>query len=229
MAKPWKNWKLLSRVTIYTTAILIVFGMVAFFLLEYFNTLSHLSFAEAIIVSFFQSVTTRSSGYNTVDISSLSVPTLLVFMFLMFIGTSPGSMGGGIKTTTFVVIILSVWTTIRGHKHIELSRRTIPHTVSYKAFAVFTFASVFNIFFLFMLTITDSQFDVLRLGFEQISAFATVGLSTGITAGLSEVGKIIISTSMFIGRVGTLTLALALSTRASSTNYKYPTTHLAVG
>jgi trk system potassium uptake protein len=197
--------------------------------LEYFNTLSELNFVEALITSFFQSVTTRTAGFNTVDISALNVPTLLMFIFLMFIGASPGSTGGGIKTTTFAVILISVFATIRGKRNIEIGHRTIPHTVSYKAFSIFTFAAVLNIFFLFVLTITDAQYDVMRLAFEQVSAFATVGLSTGITAGLSDAGKVVIILSMYIGRVGTLTLALALSTRATSTNYRYPATHLAVG
>lgn len=229
MAKPWKNWKLLSRITIYTSSALIALGMVGFFLLEYFNTLSSLNFVEALITAFFQSVTTRTAGFNTVDISALAVPTLLLFIFLMFIGASPGSTGGGIKTTTFTVILLSVWTTIRNKKNLEVGHRTIPHSVSYKAFSVFTFAALINIIFIFTLSITDSQFDIIKLAFEQVSAFATVGLSTGITAGLSDAGKTIIILSMYLGRVGTLTLALALSTRTTTTAYKYPETHLAVG
>lgn len=229
MNNPWRNWKLLSRITIYTSAALIALGTAGFFLLEYFNTLSHLSLAEAFITSFFQSVSTRTAGYNTVDMSALTVPTLLLFMFLMFIGASPGSTGGGIKTTTFTIILLSVWATVRGKKNVEIGNRTIPHVVSYKAFSVFTFAAILNVLFIFILSITDSQFDILRLAFEQVSAFATVGLSTGITAGLSDAGKAILILSMFIGRVGTLTLALALSTRTSTTAYKFPETHLAVG
>ncbi|PKV63168.1 TrkH family potassium uptake protein [Pontibacter ramchanderi] len=229
MRTPWKNWRLLSRITIFTSAALIAMGTVGFFLLEYFNTLAHLSFVEAVIASFFQAVTTRTAGFNTLDISALNVPTLLMFIFLMFIGASPGSTGGGIKTTTFTIILLSVWATIRGKRNVEIGRRTIPHSVSYKAFSVFTFAAMINIFFLFILTITDSQFDIFRLAFEQVSAFATVGLSTGITAGLSDPGKSVIILSMFMGRVGTLTLALALSTRATTTAYKYPETHVPVG
>ncbi|MCC9166222.1 TrkH family potassium uptake protein [Pontibacter harenae] len=226
---PWKNWKMLSRVTIYTSTALIAIGMVGFFLLEYYNTLAQLNFVEALITSFFQSVTTRTAGFNSVDISALNVPTLLMFIFLMFIGASPGSTGGGIKTTTFAVLLLAVGATIRNKRNLEIGHRTIPHSVAYKAFAVFTFAALINITFIFILSISDSQFDILKVAFEQVSAFATVGLSTGITAGLSDVGKIVIILSMYIGRVGTLTLALALSTRAPSTAYKYPETHLVVG
>ncbi|MBB6612142.1 ATPase [Pontibacter sp. Tf4] len=226
---PWRNWKMLTRVTVYTSAALLAFGTVTFFALEFFNTLTGLNFTETLVTSFFQSVTTRSAGFHTVDMSAVSVPALLIMMILMFIGASPGSMGGGIKTTTFTVIILTVWATIRGQKNIEISRRTIPPAVSYKAFAVFTFAVVFNVFFLIILSISDPQFDILRLAFEQVSAFATVGLSTGITAGMSDVGKGVLILSMYIGRVGTLTLALAISTRAYTTAYKYPSTHLAIG
>lgn len=229
MERPWRNWRLLSRITIFTSAALITMGTIGFFMLEYYNTLAQLSFVEAVIASFFQAVTTRTAGFNTLDISALNVPTLLMFIFLMFIGASPGSTGGGIKTTTFAIILLSVWATIRGKRNVEIGNRTIPHLVSYKAFSVFTFAAMINILFLFILTITDSQFDIFRLAFEQVSAFATVGLSTGITAGLSDAGKGVIIVSMFMGRVGTLTLALALSTRATTTAYKYPETHVPVG
>ncbi|RIJ33451.1 ATPase [Pontibacter oryzae] len=229
MKAPWKNWKMLTRVIMYTSAALLALGTVGFFLLEYFNTLAHMTFAEALITSFFQSVTTRTAGFNTVDISALTVPTLMMFIFLMFIGASPGSTGGGIKTTTFTVILFAVATTIRNKRNMEIGHRTIPHSVAYKAFSVFTFAAIFNITFIFILSISDGQFDIMKLAFEQVSAFATVGLSTGITAGLSDVGKCVIILSMYLGRVGTLTLALALSSRASSTAYKYPATHLAVG
>ncbi|MFD2514372.1 TrkH family potassium uptake protein [Pontibacter locisalis] len=226
---PWKNWKMLSRVTIYTSALLLLMGTVGFFLLEYYNTLAEKNFVEALIASFFQSVTTRTAGFNTVDISALNVPTLMMFIFLMFIGGSPGSTAGGIKTTTFTVILISVLATIRNKRNMEIGHRTIPHSVSYKAFSIFTFAAMLNILFIFILSITDAQYDIMKLAFEQVSAFATVGLSTGITAGLSDFGKVVIIMSMYIGRVGTLTLALALSTRTTSTNHKYPETHLAVG
>ncbi|MBB6612141.1 ATPase [Pontibacter sp. Tf4] len=229
MATPWRNWKLLSRITIYTSAALILLGMVGFFFLEYNGTLAGLSFAEALITSFFQSVTTRTAGYNSVDISQLATPTLFMFIFLMFIGASPGSTGGGIKTTTFVVILLAMSATIRNKKDIEIGRRTVPYSVAYKAFTVFAFAALLNMAFLFILTISDPQYDIIRLAIEQVSAFATVGLSTGITAGLSDVGKIVLILSMYIGRVGTLTLALALSTRATTTAYKYPATQLPIG
>ncbi|MFD2245801.1 TrkH family potassium uptake protein [Pontibacter ruber] len=229
MEAPWRNWKLLTRVTIYTSAALIALGTVGFFLLEYSNTLAHLNFAEALITAFFQSVTTRTAGFNTVDISALSVPTLLMFLFLMFIGASPGSTGGGIKTTTFVVILLAVITTIRNKRYMEIGRRTISHAAAYKAFSVFAFAALINMLFIFMLSISDSEYGLIQLAVEQVSAFATVGLSTGITAGISDFGKSILVLSMYLGRVGTLTLALALSTRPPSTDYKYPETPIVVG
>ncbi|OKL39438.1 ATPase [Pontibacter flavimaris] len=229
MASPWRNWKLLTRMIVYTTSALLALGTIGFFLLEYYNTLADMTFAEALIASFFQSATTRTAGFNTVDMSALSVPTLMMFLVLMFIGASPGSTGGGIKTTTFAVILFAVVATVRNKRNLEIGRRTIPHSVAYKAFTVFTFAAIFNIFFIFVLTISDPQYDLIALAIEQVSAFATVGLSTGITAGLSDVGKSIMIFSMYVGRVGTLTLALALSTRATATDYKYPSAHLPVG
>ncbi|QCR21406.1 TrkH family potassium uptake protein [Pontibacter sp. SGAir0037] len=227
--KPWKKWKTLSRITIYSSTVLLVFGTIVFFLLEYYNTLSGHGLVGGLTTAFFQSVTTRSSGFNTVDISALSVPCLMLFIFLMFIGASPGSTGGGIKTTTFVVILFAVASTIRNRPTIQIGRRTIPHVVAYKAFSVFTFAALANFFFIFILTLTDAQFSVLVLAFEQVSAFSTTGLSTGITAGLSDMGKCVIMLSMYMGRVGTLTLALALSARQMHATYKYPITNVVVG
>jgi trk system potassium uptake protein TrkH len=229
LEKPWKGWQLGTRMALFSTLALIIIGSVIIYTLEYNNTLKGLKVVEAGITAFFQSVSTRTAGFNTVDFSALTRSTLIFMMLLMFIGTNPGSTGGGIKTTTFVLIAASAIATIRSKKSVDIGHRHIPSEIISKAFSVFAFAVGYNLVAIFILSITEPQVEILKLAFEQVSAFATVGLSTGITATLSIYGKIIIILSMFFGRVGMLTLALALSRRVSSTAYKYPTGYVLVG
>lgn len=229
LAMPWKDWSLGTKISIHTSFALIVVGMVLFFLIERNNTLKELTMFESIISSFFQSVTTRTAGFNTLDFGQFLPSTLIFMIFLMFIGASSGSTGGGIKTSTFLLILVSAIATIRGKKNVDLGKRHISNDLLFKAFSIFSFAACYNLVMIFALSITDPNIDILRLLFEQVSAFATVGLSTGITAELSLAGKIIIILSMFFGRIGTLTLALAISTRVESTKHRYPTAHLLIG
>ena len=133
LAKPWVDWKLSTKVVIYTSLVLIVFGGIMVFLLERENTLEGMALPEKIISSFFLSVTSRTAGFNTLDTSQLLLPTLILVIFLMFIGASPGSTGGGIKTSTFLLIFVSVIATIQGKDSIDLGRRSIPSALLYKA------------------------------------------------------------------------------------------------
>lgn len=229
--KPWKHWRLSSKIAIYTSAGLILFGMILFYLIESKkgHVLDGADTFTALIVSFFQSVTTRTAGFNTIDIGALAAPTLIFMIFLMFIGASSGSTGGGIKTSTFLIIVNSSIATIRGKKSIDMAGRTISSDLLFKAYSIFVFAASYNLVMIFLLTISEQGIDILDLVFEQISAFATVGLSTGITASLSTAGKWFIILSMFVGRIGTLTLAIALSNRIATNNYKYPNAHLLIG
>lgn len=231
LEKPWKEWRMSSKIAIYTSAALILLGMILFYLIESKkgNTLDGTDTFSALIISFFQSVTTRTAGFNTVDMSALAPSTLIFMIFLMFIGASSGSTGGGIKTSTFLIIVTSSIATIRGKKTIDMAGRTISNDLLFKAFSIFVFAATYNLVLIFLLSITEQGKDILDLVFEQVSAFATVGLSTGITASLSISGKWLIILSMFVGRIGTLTLALALSNRISTNNYKYPNAHLLIG
>jgi trk system potassium uptake protein len=229
LANPWKNWHLSTKISVYMALFLLAFGCIFFFLLEKDNTLKGLNFSEALITSFFQSGTTRSSGFNSVDMSQVKIPTLIIMIFLMFIGGSSGSIAGGIKTSTFYLILTSVIATIRGKLKIEIGKRYIPNTLLFKALSIFVFAVSMNSLGIFVLSITDPDIEFIRLVFEHVSAFGTVGLSTGITSELSNEGLVMIISSMFLGRVGTLTFAIALSTRVSTQNYKYPRAHLLVG
>jgi potassium uptake TrkH family protein len=225
---PWKDWKLGSKIAIYTSIGLILFGSAWFFVLEFHQSLVGKSFTEKILFAFFHSVNARTSGFNSLDLSLVSTPTVILFVFLMFVGASPGSTGGGIKTTTFYLIVVTALATIQGKKSIEIDRRTISNDLVFKAFAVFTFAASFNIVAIFFLSIAEPGFAVERLVFEQFSAFATVGLSTGITPLLGAGGKLVLVISMFVGRIGLLTLALSLSNKVISTSYKYPNEHVMV-
>ncbi len=231
LEKPWKDWKLSTKIAVHTSIVLIGVGMAVIWGIESGNekTLGHMGNFEAMVAAFFQSVTTRTAGFNTIDFSVLKNSTLIFMIILMFIGASSGSTGGGIKTSTFLLITISSIATIRGKERVDLAGRTISSELLGKAFSIFSFAVFYNLVVIFLLTLTDPALDVLRLTFEEVSAFATVGLSTGITADLSVAGKFLIILSMFIGRIGTLTLALALSSRTISNSVKYPNAHLMVG
>lgn len=226
---PWKQIKLSTQIALYVSISLIIAGAVAFFILEQNNTLRHMRFVEAVITSVFQSVTARTAGFNTVDFSMIGQPMLIFFIFLMFIGASSGSTGGGIKTSTFALLILSAYSTIIGKRNFELDRYSISYELMNRAFSIAFFASGIVFIGVFILTISDPQIPILQLVFEEVSAFATVGLSTGITANLSVTGKIVLMCSMFIGRVGILTLAFTLSNKVVSQNYKLPNAHIMVG
>ena len=160
---------------------------------------------------------------------------LLIFIVLIFIGGSSSSTGGGIKTSTFSVILSDVWRTIRTLDHVQLFKRTVNPSLRSRAYSVLMFFILGNILFLLLLTITEApllsegRFSFLDLAFEQISAMGTVGLSTGLTSHLSPIGKIIISLSMFVGRVGTLTVAFALGGSAIKAHFKYPEGHTMIG
>lgn len=226
---PWKKIKLSTQIALYVSLALIIAGSIAFFMLEQNNTLRNMRFVEAVITSIFQSVTARTAGFNTVDFSLISQPMLIFFIFLMFIGASSGSTGGGIKTSTFALLILSAYSTIMGKRNFELGRYAISYELMNRAFSIAFFASGIVFVGVFILTISDPHIPIMQLVFEEVSAFATVGLSTGITASLSTTGKIVLMCSMFIGRVGILTLAFTLSNKVVSQNYKLPNAHIMVG
>jgi Trk-type K+ transport system membrane component len=226
---PWKQWKLSTRIALYANIALMLFGALVFFAIEYDKTLLEEGFFGKVSFSLFQSMATRSAGFNTIDIAAVSTPVIIFFIFLMFIGASSGSTGGGIKTSTFVLIFLAVITTIRGKKNLELGGRSISFDLLNKAFTVFIFSATYILIGTFFLSIFEPNIAVLDLVFEEVSAFCTVGLSRGITADLSTPSKIILILSMYVGRIGTLTLAFALASRVETTSYRYPKAHILIG
>jgi len=229
ISHPWRKLQIGTKIAIYTSLFLILFGAVMFYLLEKDNVLKGYSTWGCIVTSIFQAVTPRTAGYNTVDFTRLGQPILFIMVMLMFIGASPGSTGGGIKTTTFTALFKSAFATIRGKKAIELFKHTISFDIIDRAYSVTLFSFVLIFVSTCLLSITESNFSLLSLLFEETSAFATVGLSTGITPYLSDAGKVIIMISMYVGRIGTVTLALALTRKALYTNYRYPTANIMIG
>ena len=226
---PWKDWQLGTKVAVYVSIALLAFGTITFYLLERNNTLANLTFMEALITSFFQSTIARTAGFNTVDFSVLRLPTYLIIIFLMFIGGSSGSIAGGIKTSTFYLVFASAIATIRGKLRLEIGRNYIGNSLLFRALSIFAFAVGFITLGTLFLTIFEPGMKFIDLFFEEVSAFGTVGLSTGITPALSNYSRIVIIISMFIGRVGTITFAIAFVSRVSTQNYKYPKAHIMVG
>lgn len=217
-----------SRTVLQMTGLLIVTGMTLIYLLEARGVLCGLGGGDGLIAALFQSVTARTAGFNTIDIGALGPTTLMVIIFLMFIGASPGSTGGGIKTTTAAIFVADFISYLRG-RTAELMGRSISQDVVEKTYLILTVCLCTVIAAVFALTITDPREDFLKLLFEAVSAFGTVGLSTGITGNLSVGGKLIITLTMFAGRVGPLTLALAVGGRTTRGTYQYPEGKIFVG
>lgn len=235
MKNPWKTIEFGTKISLYFTIVLLVFGAVIFMIFEYHNSLEHKSLLSDLLVSLYQSMTTRNAGFNLVETSTLTLPVIIVFLFLMFVGASSGSAGGGIRTSTFAIMWASLVSTVKGKKHTELFKRTIANDTVLKAYAVFLFFIMGNIVGVFALAITEAdllatgQYTFIDIVFEHVSAASTVGLSTGITSELSIGGKYVLVTAMFIGRVGTLTVAYLIGKKVISTSYKYPEGHTMVG
>ncbi|MCK5775356.1 MAG: hypothetical protein KAH25_04235, partial [Bacteroidales bacterium] len=225
----WKEYSLMTRINIRMTAILITVGTIAFFFLEQNTTLLDKALDDQILTAVFQSVSTRTAGFNTIDMNLLSTPVLMSFMLFMFIGAGSGSTGGGIKMSTFAIAFKASIATIRGKNSVDFFKRTIPYKIVNRAYAIIVFALVVISISLFLLSIAEPHIDFIKLAFEEFSAFATVGLSTGITPGLSDFGKSIIISSMFIGRVGVLSIAMILSHRVVSRNFQYAKESVMVG
>lgn len=220
-----------TKVVLITSFILLMIGTVGIFALEYSNlkTLKPLSLHGKILGALFQSVTARTAGANTLSIGDMTQTSLFLMIFLMFAGASPGSTGGGIKTTTFATLIGAVWSQIRGKEDVIFFRQRIVYETIYKALTV-TISGLFLVMFITMLlTITEHGKNFLMLLFEATSAFATVGLSMGLTPELSHLGKTFIIFTMFAGRVGPLTIAYAVTIRRRPDPFRYPKGKIMIG
>ncbi|SHK89354.1 TrkH family potassium uptake protein [Desulforamulus aeronauticus] len=218
-----------TRFALLITAGLLILGTVVIFFLELNNTLAPLDFGTRLWASWFQAVTPRTAGFNTIDIAVLRPATLFFMVLLMFIGASPGSTGGGIKTTTFGMLVLAVISLAKGKEDAELFRRRLPTDLIYKGLSIVLLAMLWVVFATLALSITEKA-DFLVILFEVVSAFGTVGLTAGLTTKLTSFGQIIIIITMFIGRLGPLTLAFALASRLKRKDHiRYPEERIIIG
>ena len=211
-----------TSLTTVTTLLLLLIGFVTYWIFEQHHTLAGLEGYGKIVTAFFGSVTPRTAGFNTVDMTQLALPTVLIYLILMWIGASPGSTGGGLKTTTFAVAVLNAFSIAKGKDRVEVFNRQIdPETVR-KAFAVILLSFLVIGLGVFMVLFFNPELGILEVAFEVFSAFATVGLSLGITAKLATGSKLVICLIMFLGRVGTLTVLVAFIRKTRSLRYKFP-------
>lgn len=229
-----KRLSLQSKVVLTVSGGLILAGAALIFIFESDNVLRGLATGERILASLFQSVTARTAGFNTMPIGAMAVPGLLVLLLLMFVGASPGSTGGGIKTSTFAVLTAVAAGGLKNKKRPHLFGRSVSRRVIREALSIFFLA----ISWVFLATLVLAYLErnnhqisgsLMSALFEVTSAFGTVGLSTGVTPGLSDGGKLCITATMFAGRLGPLTLALAVALRERADRFVYPEENMMVG
>ncbi|MFH1429452.1 MAG: TrkH family potassium uptake protein [Candidatus Margulisiibacteriota bacterium] len=217
-----------TKIVLFTSILLTIAGGILIYVFESNYSFASFSPSGKALLSFFQSVTTRTAGFNSCNIGALAPASLLVIIILMFIGASPGSTGGGIKTTTFFVLWSAIVSGFKKRQNVEAYRRTIPLSVVQKASNLFVFSlAILSVFTVALLYVEKKVFiDIL---FEAVSAFGTVGLSTGITPLLTGKGKILITILMFIGRLGPLTIGYAFLTRRKQAKYFYAEERVIIG
>lgn len=225
-----KKLSLHTKVVLKVSAMLTVVGMFLIFMIELNNvkTLAGLDFSGKILGSLFQSITPRTAGFNTLDTGQLREGTWFLMILLMFIGASPSSTGCGIKTTTFALVIATVVAIVKGKTDVEMFERRLPQELVYRAITIIMIALSWVCTVTLIMSVVE-PFDFIRLFFEAMSAFGTVGLSTGITSELSDISRILITITMFIGRVGVLTVALALAQFSQPSTAKYIEDRIIIG
>lgn len=219
------------KIAISTSAFLLALGTLVLFATEYQNpTVSgNLSLDDQLLIAWFQAVTPRTAGFNTIDYATLTTTGLLMTMALMFIGANPGSTGGGIKTSTFRIWYSCTKAVLQNKEEVLCYQRQIPNSLILKAVGVVFASGVTVISVTSLLAITNPEIEFIDLLFEAVSAFATVGLSTGITAQLSMVAKVVIIVTMYVGRVGVLMLITAILGEPKPTFINYPEENLLIG
>ena len=226
-----------TKIVMITTAILILSGAILFYLFERNHIIKGVPVQTKILTSFFQSITPRTCGFNTVDIGLLANDTILLLIILMFIGASPGSTGGGVKTTSAALLVMMLWNRLKGNEDVNIFNRTIPREIVSRTLSII-FASAFSIAIITSvllitgggnLPITESRHFFVEYLFDTVSAFGTVGLSMGITPKLNDIQKYALIIMMFAGRVGPLTLAFSLSRGTGKRRITYAEEGVMVG
>lgn len=220
-----------SKVVLIMTGSLLIIGTLSFLLFESSNpgTLGSMNFPSRLANSFFQSVSPRTAGFYSVDMSKIRETTIFSTIMLMFIGGSPGSTAGGIKTTTFACLLLTTISVVKGEEDVNCLNRRLPFETIKRAVSIFLIGLAIVFSTAIILTITDSSLKFINLLFESTSAFGTVGLTTGITDKLSTLGRLVITLTMYIGRVGPLTMAYAFARRNMKRDYRNAPGNLMVG
>ena len=221
------NFKVVTSTTIF----LLIFGTISFFLTELNNpnTLKTLSINEQLLAAWFQSVTTRTAGFNTIDIGAMTTAGLFLTMGFMFVGASPSGTGGGIKTTTLRILTQGTRSVLRGKQEVIMYKREVPPSLILKAMAVVFGSTLVVVLMTFIISFIETDSNFIVIFFEVISAFATVGLSTGITASLSTMSQLFLIITMYIGRVGVLLFMAAILGEPRPSRIKYAEENLLVG
>ncbi|MGL5440659.1 MAG: TrkH family potassium uptake protein [Filifactoraceae bacterium] len=213
-----------SKLVLSVTAFLILVGAIFFFIMEWKNpsTMGNMSMTDKVVASLFQSISPRTAGFNTIDQAALTNASKLGTILLMFIGGAPTSTAGGIKVTTIIVLILATYTLIKGYRDVEIFKKRISFSSVNKALAVFSMVLSLVLLGVMGLCIAQPNVDFLDLLYETVSAIGTVGLTTGITSSLNMLSKVILITLMFVGRVGVLTVLIAVTSKDRKLAYQLP-------
>ena len=225
-----------TKVVLSFSGALIAIGALLLFIFEFNVSMDGYNLYSKFLSSLFQSVTARTAGFNTIDISTISMPSLFVLINLMFIGASPASCGGGIKTVTLAVVVAFIKSKVNDTSNVNLFYNTLPFKIISKAIVIVVFSILIVVLFSFLVSIVEMQntsftengTKFIEIFFEVVSAFGTVGLSTGITPELSSVSRLLLSLVMLIGRVGPLTLAVVVASK-DQINIKYAEDNILVG
>ncbi|MCY6958711.1 TrkH family potassium uptake protein [Clostridium sp. ZC22-4] len=226
-----KKLSLHAKLVISATIVLILVGWILMFLFEVNNpgTIKDFSIKDKLLSSFFASVTPRTAGFNSISTADMTPAGKGLTILLMFIGGSPGSTAGGIKTATAGLLLMTVISVIKGREDTEIFKRTLSKELVYRAFVITTIAFGVVVTGSMILSVTEPGASLEHIIYETTSAFATVGLTLGFTPKLSFIGKIVIALTMYIGRVGPLTLILALANKKKGSSIKYPEGKILVG
>lgn len=199
-----------SKIVLYSTCAAILGATILYFIVEDYTSFAHMNYLERICTAFFQAASYRSGGYTTIPVSLLTLPTLFITLFVMFIGSSPGSTGGGVKITSIALFFATVKAAVTDNNEIEIRGRRLPEDLVYRAIAIIALGTAWICISTLLLLISEESSNFMAILLESVSAFTNVGISTGITHTLSDTGKALMILSMIIGRIGSLTLILAL-------------------
>lgn len=229
--KGMKKLSLHSKLVLITTAILVFGGAILMLIFEYNNvdTIANMNIKDKLLNSFFASVTPRTAGFNSISTSGMTLASKFLTIILMFIGGSPGSTAGGLKTVTFGILVLTVICVIKGREDTEVFGRRFTKEIVYKSFTLLFIGVSLVIFSTMILSYTEVGVSFIDLLYETTSAFGTVGITLGLTPNLSSIGKVLIMLMMYFGRVGPLTVMLALTRTRKKSGYKYPEGKILIG